>query len=116
MDRNFYFFLTWVRTNLELYYPQASGVKTSQDSGHDPHWGKNAFFVHKCNFTKYDPGSQNRFISTKNTLMHLIMTIIVEFSDIFGWFGKVEVGVQSLLQFLEMSDHFQELPTMTIFK
>ena len=29
MDRNFYFFLTWVPSNLELYYPQASGVKTS---------------------------------------------------------------------------------------
>ena len=74
-----------------------------------PHWGKNTFFVHKCNFIKYDPGSQNRFISTKNTLMHLIMTIIVEFSDIFGWFGIVEVGVQSLLPFNEMSDQFSSI-------
>ena len=73
------------------------------------HWGKNAIFVHKCNFIKYDPGSQNRFISTKNTLTHLIMTIIVEFSDIFGWFGIVEVGVQSLLQFSDMSDQLSSI-------
>ena len=80
------------------------------------HWGKNAFFVHKCNFTNYDRGSQNRFISTKNTLTHLIMTIIVEFSDIFGWFGIVEVRVQLLLQFSEMSDQLSSIAYATIFK
>ena len=37
--------------------------------------GQKSEFVHKCNFTNFYPGSQNSFISTKNTLMHSMLII-----------------------------------------